>query len=176
MSRQSSARQARRALDDRLTQLGPLTGFATPRNGWVRAIRQALGMTAADLGARMGITRQSVLAMESTEIQGAARIDTLRRAAAAMDCTFIYAFVPNRSLEATVRTQAAKVVDQMARETAQNMALEDQSVPLLPAVRLDAVDDLIRTGNPWRALHGLRDFDMDASTILANLDAGRAKR
>ncbi len=149
MSRQSSARQARRSLGKRLAQLGPPARFATPRHGWVRTIRQALGMTAEDLGSRMGITRQSVLSLENSEIEGVTRIDTLRRAADAMDCTFVYAFLPNRTLEETVWTQAAKVVDQYAREAARTMALEDQSVPLLPSARDDAVDDLIRTGNPW---------------------------
>ena len=69
-----------------------------------------------------------------------------------MDCTFVYAFVPSHTLEETVWAQAAKVVDQYARQAARTMALEDQSVPLLPSARQDAVDDLVRTGNPWHAL------------------------
>lgn len=152
MPNQTSARRARRALDARFARLGPQELFTTPRDGWVRAIRQALGMTAADLGSLLGVTRQSVLAQENSEIEGATRIDTLRRAANAMDCTFVYAFVPNRSLEETVRTRAAAVVDQVVRETSHSMALEGQAVPMLPAVRLHAIDDLIRTGNPWHAL------------------------
>jgi DNA-binding transcriptional regulator YiaG len=52
-----TARQATRRLD---TALQGLQLPARPRKGWIRAIREALGMTPNQLANRMGITRQAV--------------------------------------------------------------------------------------------------------------------
>src|SRR5680860_653502 len=107
MGAADNAARARRALDRRLGHLGPSSRYRVPPRGWVRAIRDALGMTTADLGARMGITAQSASELENSERAHRARLDTLDRAARAMDCTFVYAFIPNESLEETVQAQAS---------------------------------------------------------------------
>ena len=89
-----------------------------------RLYRDALGMTAADLAARMGISGASVRAMEETEVSGGTlRLSTLRRAAEAMNCTLVYAFVPNERLEQTVVQQARWVLrEQMSSKPADHGA------------------------------------------------------
>lgn len=146
MTRYMAARAARRALDGRLAGVD-VDALAPPRGGWVKAVREALGMSAAELGARLGASRQAVAAMEASERASTARLSTLAAAAVAMDCQLVYALVPNATLQGTVEAQAARIFDTWASQTAQSMALEGQAVELSEANRADHVDDVIRSGN-----------------------------
>src|SRR5450759_1768198 len=126
MARISKAdvRQARSALDARLSAVQPASAFAVPRKGWIRAIRDALGMSAAQLGRRMKVSQAAIADLERTEQQGTIRLSSLARAAQAMDCQLVYAFVPNAKLEDTVRAQAQRTLARHAQSTHQSMALE----------------------------------------------------
>ena len=46
---------ARHRLDERLARVPEL---ARPNKGWIRALRDALGMSSADLARRMGVSQQ----------------------------------------------------------------------------------------------------------------------
>ena len=140
MATRSATRQAREALDRRLVSMQPVTQYTPPRLGWIRAIRDALGMSAADLATRMGISGASVRSLEQKEMTGGIRLSSLRRAAEAMDCTLVYAFVPNRTLDATVRRQAQRVLDEQIGRTRQTMALEAQEGDM----RSSAVDSQLQ--------------------------------
>jgi predicted DNA-binding mobile mystery protein A len=150
MSRFSTARSARRVLDARLSTVD-MGALSPPRTGWVAGVRAALQISASDLGARLNVTRQSIAALEASERAGTVRMSTLAAAAAALDCTLVYAFIPNTSLEGTVQMEAARIVEVFAAQTAHTMTLENQAVPLTPADRQDAIDDVIRSGRLlWR--------------------------
>ena len=49
-----------------------------------------------------------------------------------MDCTLVYALVPNTTLQATVETRAHALAHTALAATAQTMALEDQAVAITP--------------------------------------------
>jgi|SRR5664279_2009060 len=98
--------RARQRLDERLQPLQPVDRFRPPPRGWVRAIRDALGMTGVQFASRLKIRPQSVEALERSEATGAIQLKTLRRAAEVLDCTIVYALVPNSSLEDAVRARA----------------------------------------------------------------------
>ena len=106
-------------------------------------------MTAAELAARMGITGASVRAMEATEITGGIRLSTLRRAAEAMDCTLVYAFIPNESLEHTVQQQARVVLGEHMRRSRQTMALEDQATELTSSAIETQLQAVLDSGRLW---------------------------
>jgi len=74
--------RARQRLDERLQPLKPVDRFRSPPKGWLRAIRDALGMTGVQFAGRLGIRPQSVEALERSEANGAIQLKTLRRAAA----------------------------------------------------------------------------------------------
>ena len=120
--------QPRRHLDRRSRDLGPATRFAPPVRGWIRAIRDALGMTTAQLAKRLNIAQPSVVALEQSEAKGSIELATLRRAAAALDCTVVYALIPNRPLETMVRERARQVLLRQLEPIDQTMLLEDQQV------------------------------------------------
>ena len=79
--------------------------YAPPVRGWIKAIREALGMTTAQLAKRLGVRQPSVVALEQSEARGTIELATLRRVAEALDCTLVYALIPNKPLEATIREQ-----------------------------------------------------------------------
>jgi len=147
--KRATVRRARRSLDERLSKLGPAERYHPPQSGWVRAIRDALGMSAAELGRRMGITGPAVSAIERNERDGAVRLDTLRRAADAMDCTLVYAFVPNRGLDETVRAGAWEVALHQLRTVATTMALEDQAITIDDRLVQLQADRLMESGQIW---------------------------
>ena len=92
MATRDAVLRSRRRLDERLAGFPSPLELTPPRAGWVRAVREALGMSLADLAGRMGVTPQTVHGLERSEQQGKAQLDSLRRAAVAMDCTLVYAF------------------------------------------------------------------------------------
>ena len=73
--------RARQRLDERLAPLKPENRFRPPPRGWVRAIRDALGMTGVQFARRLGIRPQSVAALEQSEVNESIQLKTLRRAA-----------------------------------------------------------------------------------------------
>src|SRR5580700_3536232 len=100
------AAQSRSHLDDRFRELEPVTRYTPPVRGWIQAVREALGMTTAQLAKRLGVKQPTVVAMEQSEAKGTIELSTLRRVAEALDCTLVYALVPNKPLEAMVRERA----------------------------------------------------------------------
>lgn len=141
-----NARQARMGLDRKLV------GASWPRlpaRGWVRAIREALDMSSADLGARLGISRQAVSQLERSEVEGAIQLETLRRMAEAMDCTLVYAIVPNGSLEEIVNRRAHAVASVTADSVAHTMSLEDQGVEPNDILR-DLVEEAKTSRHLWK--------------------------
>src|ERR1700689_4095382 len=95
--------QSRANLDERFKELGAVRRYATPVRGWTKAVREALGMTTAQLAKRLGVKQPSVVALEQSEAKGTIELATLRRVAEALDCTLVYALVPNKPLETTLR-------------------------------------------------------------------------
>src|SRR5262249_51382194 len=119
-------RRARQRLDDRLSALKPVDRFRAPPKGWLRAVRDALGMTGVQFAKRLAIRPQSVEYLEKSEANGSIQLKTLGNAARALDCTLIYAVVPNSSLEEAVRARARKIAMRDLSRVAQTMKLEAQ--------------------------------------------------
>jgi len=149
MATRQNARNARDMLDKRLRDLGSTARFTPPRLGWIRAVRDALGMTAAELASRIGISGASVRSLEEKEMTGGIRLSSLRRAAEAMDCTLVYAFLPNESLSFTVEQQARSVLNQQLARVRQTMALEDQASEMSDSSKEDQLRKIIDSGNLW---------------------------
>jgi predicted DNA-binding mobile mystery protein A len=85
-------------------------------------------MSAADLGRRLGLSRQAVLQMERSEADGSIRLETLRRAAEALDSRLVYALVPNTPLQERVDRRARELAERDIDSVKQTMLLEDQGV------------------------------------------------
>ncbi len=134
-------------LDASLQRLRPLLQVTAPPKGWIRAIRDGLGMTARQLAGRLGIAQQAVARIEKEEIPGAVTIKTMRRVAEGLDCVFVYGFVPRTSLEETVARQAQKVAARRLERASQSMSLENQSLNANDnaSALADLTNEIIRT-------------------------------
>lgn len=119
---------ARKNLDKRLNKLRKTSDFTTPPKGWIKAIREALGMTTAQLGRRIGVSQPRALNIERAEIEGTLTLTSLERAAHALDCRLVYALIPKESLNDMVRGQAEKLAIARLRSIQHTMGLEDQAL------------------------------------------------
>jgi predicted DNA-binding mobile mystery protein A len=120
---QFSAKLRRRQLDELLK------GHGLPRlpRGYIREIRDALGMSSQQLAERMGVSKATVQQLEESEQAGTITLRSLQRAAAAMDCELVYGFVPRESLETIVRKRAHVKAKELASGVQRTMALEQQA-------------------------------------------------
>ena len=146
MNKARLAAQSRSHLDERFKALGPVRRYNAPVRGWIKAIREALGMTAEQLAKRLGVKQPSVVAMEQSEAKGSIELATLRRVAEALDCTLVYALVPNKPLEAVVRDRARAFARRRLEHVEHSMLLEDQKVTAKDAEARLA--EIVRETNP----------------------------
>jgi len=148
MKQSRLAAQARARLDEKFKAMGPVACQSPPVRGWIRAIREALGMTAEQLGKRLGVKQPSVVALEQSEAKGTIELATLRRVAEALDCKLVYALVPNKPLEQSVRERARLFARRRFEPIGHSMALEDQKVDRKETDAL--IDEVLRETNPRR--------------------------
>jgi predicted DNA-binding mobile mystery protein A len=127
MDRRQSAAEARRSLDRTLAPLLKLPR-RRPQRGWVRAIRDALGMTAEQLGDRIGVTQSTVQRLETSESADTIQLNSLRRLAEGLGCELVYVLVPRETLSATYDAAARDVARRELARVSHSMALEDQAV------------------------------------------------
>ncbi|MBN2561709.1 MAG: mobile mystery protein A [Phycisphaerae bacterium] len=118
----------RQQLERTLRRFEPLRASAPPVKGWIRAIRDALGMNGRQFADRLGEHRSGTKQIEQREVTGALTLKTMRRAAEALDCIFVYGFVPRTSLDEAVRNQAKQLAAKRLAQASHTMALEDQAL------------------------------------------------
>jgi predicted DNA-binding mobile mystery protein A len=140
--------QSRARLDERLAQFGAAQQYSPPSRGWIKAIRDALGMSTAQLARRLGVRQPSIVDLERSEEKGTIELATLRRVAEALDCSLVYALVPNHPLEMTIRARARAFLRRRRSPIEHTMLLEAQDVAS-PATERQ-VEDIIRETNPRR--------------------------
>lgn len=121
---------ARKALETRLRSVRRLApSLAPPGGGWIKAIRTALGMSGRQFAARLGVSAPTANGIERSEREGTVTLATLRRAAAALDCTVVYTLIPNSDLETIVQRRARMLARERLGRISNSMALENQEVP-----------------------------------------------
>lgn len=142
---------ARKHLERRLAPLRDRQDFIRPPRGWIRAIREALGMTTRQLARRMNKGQSAIVEMEQSEARDSVSLGLLRQAAEALDCTLIYALVPNRPIDSMMRTRAAEIASQQLARASHTMALENQGLDRAAheSERERLIDELLR-GSPAR--------------------------
>ena len=114
---------AREQLDATLRRFEPLKSITPPNKGWIRAIRDVIGMTGEQLANRLNTNKQRVSRIEHDEKLGKVKIETLQNVAEALDCVFVYSFVPRNNLEQTVREQAQVIAEKRMARSNQMMRL-----------------------------------------------------
>jgi len=153
MSTGSQRELQRRQLDRTMSAIPRDLLLHRPARGWIREIRNALGISAAELARRLGVSRATVAQMERDETTGAITLRRLERAADALECSVGYALIPKRPLGEVVRTRAREVASRLIGQIDQTMALEAQATSEDERARAvdDLAADLVRQGRRlWR--------------------------
>ncbi|MEN9457975.1 MAG: hypothetical protein RL135_549 [Bacteroidota bacterium] len=116
-------------LDHKMQALGDIKNVIPPSSGWVKAIRNAIGMSMLQLGNRMSITKQSIQDIERREKKGSITINALKEVANAMDMQLVYGFVPkDGSLAKLIDKKVTKLATEIVMRTNNTMQLEDQAI------------------------------------------------
>lgn len=103
-------------------------GLTMPPEGWLCTARKALKMSGAQLARRLGVSRAQVSKTEKSEPSGRTTIKTMQLMAEAMGCRFVYAIVPEATIEETIKTRAKEKATVLVERTSKHMALEGQTL------------------------------------------------
>ena len=148
MSVKDTARKQYMRIVDRTAQ--QLETIQKPSEGWLSVLRKALGMSGAEVAARMGVSRGAVYQAERNEREGAITINQMQKLAEAMGGRFVYAIVPEGSVEDVIRAQARRKAEARIRRASAHMALEKQSLPSAQTRQRieELADELVRDMPP----------------------------
>jgi transcriptional regulator with XRE-family HTH domain len=78
--------------------LEPFLNCKILEGSWLRIARELSQLSHASVASRLNINRATWAKYEAREAEGTITLDTLKRAAEALDCEFVYAIRPKRRL------------------------------------------------------------------------------
>lgn len=99
-----------------------------PKQGWIRTIRDALGMSTAVLAKRLACQKSNVTTIEQRERKGTITLETLERFAEAMDCKLVYSLVPIEPFSKILENKAREVAHKRVQTINHSMRLEKQEL------------------------------------------------
>jgi predicted DNA-binding mobile mystery protein A len=139
-------RLIREQLDTTLASLECLHRVNRPAKGWLRAIREALGMSGKQFARRLGVSAPWATVLEKNEMTDSASLKTMRQAAEALDCVFVYAVIPRENLQEVVRGRAISLARKRLARISHSMLLEEQQLSSIEQQKAfeAEVEDLIR--------------------------------
>ena len=129
-----------RALDKKTSSLSDARNIVPKSTGWINTVREAIGMTAVQFARRLGVTQPRIAKLESNEEN--LKISTMKKAAEALDCEFVYYFKQKTTFQDIVQNQAKKKAEEILLGVNLNMALENQDIQTQEAVN-DMANDFI---------------------------------
>ena len=97
-----------------------------PKGGWISAIRDAIGMTHEQMAKRLKISAQGAHKLEASEKQYNISLNSLEKAAQALDCKLYYILLPQNSLERMVLGKLEEKAKKVVMSIDHNMGFEDQ--------------------------------------------------
>lgn len=116
-----------------------VAGMMGENRGWLRAVRQAVGVPVEVLARRLGVTRDDIFRMEKAEWGGRILLDTLTRAATAMGCEVVYALAPREGsladLAAAERAEQERVREEIRALEAERVKKIERRIGWKKAIR-----------------------------------------
>ncbi len=101
-----------------------------PGKGWIRSVREALGMSYYQLAKRIGVSQPTVVHWEQREAKGTISLLSLKKVAEALQCDLVYALVPRKPLGEILDDRAMQKAKTLVEQTGRSMSLEDQQTSL----------------------------------------------
>ncbi len=120
-----------------------------PPNGWIKEIRQLLGVPERVLGRVLKIDQSTIARLEKSEAAETISMKRLSEIANAMNCELRYVLVPRIPLQQFIREQALKSARKTLKSVDRSMSLEDQktSSKELEQQIQDLADELVAKGD-----------------------------
>ncbi len=118
----------RKQIVERIDKTMELKAPTPPKAGWIRTIREALGMSGTQLGERLNLTRNQISILERKEAAGTITLNQLQQIAEGLNADLVYAVVPRKSIEETLEDRATEIAHSILEMSHQNMFLEAQQL------------------------------------------------
>jgi predicted DNA-binding mobile mystery protein A len=110
-----------------------------PKEGWLRTLRKALGMSSPQIARLLGVSKAQASQMERMEIEDRITLKQLRKVAEKLDCELVYAIVPRSSISEMIQDRAHFKAKKIVETASKHMILESQQ---LSEMSLDKQIDL----------------------------------
>ncbi len=138
-----------RQLDAQLRAWLPTAVAGRPREGWAKAIREALGIQVTQQARKLRIAPSVLTNLEKSEARSSITLKSLERIAESMNCRLVYALVPATSLDNMRREKAMRTAAATISRVTHSMRLEDQSISTEATAR--QIEDLTNSLlDEWR--------------------------
>lgn len=113
-------------------------------------MRNALGLTLAELAKLVSISPVTLAQAERREIEGKVSLSTLRKIAEAMECELIYSFVPKKDMKTLIHDKAFEKAAKTLGIADLHMKLENQKVEGDELERIERLaKKFIEKGDIW---------------------------
>lgn len=120
----------REQIEKKLAVLRDFDNMGMPESGWIKAIREALGMTTTQMAARTGFDQSRISRLENAEKDGSLKLSSMQKIARGLGMRLVYGFVAEKSLEQIVRDQAKNIAVKRLKRLDDTMSLESQGLSL----------------------------------------------
>lgn len=115
-------------VDKKISKVNKISNLMT-EGSWIKSARLALGMSARQLGERLGLSAQAVIAMEKRELKGSISLKTLKEVAQALGIDLAYGFFARQNnLEELIKEKAKEKAKEIVKRTNSDMILERQGI------------------------------------------------
>ncbi|KAF3978715.1 MAG: mobile mystery protein A [Methylococcales symbiont of Iophon sp. n. MRB-2018] len=112
----------------KINQLNVYSKVNRPKEGWIRTLRKALGMSGPQLAVRLGVSKSQASQMERMEMEYRITLKQLRRVADELDCDLSYALIPRQPVNDMLRARAELKAAKRVNEADVQMTLEAQKL------------------------------------------------
>jgi predicted DNA-binding mobile mystery protein A len=140
MPRKKTDLLRRDQLQRRFETLSPM--LPPPHGGWIKNLRESLGMSLRQLAGRLDISPQSLSEIEKAECEGRITLATFQKVARALSAEVQVSLRPSAPIEQMILDQARKVASRLTRNTQVHMALENQATSA--AFQQDQIEKLAK--------------------------------
>lgn len=132
----------RAQVQDALNDPEALIKKPVPKGGWLKLIRQALGMSGQQLANILKCSQSNVTAIERREAEGTLSLDKLENTAKALHCRLVYFLIPEKPLEKLREDRARLIAKKRLKSIGHSMELELQG--LSPSQQKKQEEDLVQ--------------------------------
>lgn len=106
----------------------PVGEIVRPSHGWLRAVREGLGLTLREVGSRLAVSAPAIRSFEKSEADDRITLASLRRVANGLGCDLVYVLLPRSgSFDEIADREARRHVAPHVEATEHSMALEAQA-------------------------------------------------